>query len=544
MTPGQNYRRLLLLPLLFLYACANIVAPQGGQKDVTPPQVIHYEPANGTLEFKESEIQIVFDEYIQTADLFNQVVISPPMTVLPEFKVKGKRLIIKFLEDLRDSTTYTINFGSAIKDITESNALDNFTYVFSTGNQLDSLRVGGSLVNILTGKPEKNAVAVLYPAFVDSTFRYSKPWYFAKADAQGNFLIQNIKSGTYYLYGLTDQNFNYFYDLPNELIAFTDSAVIPDTLPHHYRLQLFSEFKIPQQLLEARSLTYASSRLVFSESVDSTAIQYSPNLIRQVNHTGDTLLFWSTDTLVKQHDFQIHYDSTDTVLHVQLKDYSPETAALKNTITTNYFTVSKSANSPENPYLFDFSTPLEIITSLPVLRIAPELIQIFEDSLTNPIAAGFEPDTLSKNKIKTVVNFSPNKRYRLEIRAGAVTDIFNSQNDSLTFYFKTRSAEDYGKLKIILQTGDSSPVILELLKDANSVVRKEYILTPSGYEVSLPFLLPGTYLLRIRIDKNQNRTWDTGDLDALRQPEPVIFYTEPLLIRSNWDQTIEWKLSD
>lgn len=51
------------------------------------------------------------------------------MNTMPEFKIKVK-LIINILDDLRDSTTYTINFGSGIKDNTESNTLENFTYVF------------------------------------------------------------------------------------------------------------------------------------------------------------------------------------------------------------------------------------------------------------------------------------------------------------------------------------------------------------------------------------------------------------------------------
>lgn len=99
----------------------------------------------------------------------------------------------------------------------------------------------GNIINIITGRPEKNSVAVLYPDFIDSSFQYSKPWYFAKADANGDFTIPNIKSGKYQLYGLTDQNFNYYYDLPNELIAFIDTAITPDSINQSYQLQLFSE---------------------------------------------------------------------------------------------------------------------------------------------------------------------------------------------------------------------------------------------------------------------------------------------------------------
>lgn len=542
MIPIQNLLFYLCLLGLLLNSCANVVTPQGGIKDTTPPQVVTYQPENGSVNFEGNIIEILFDEYIQTSDLFNQVIISPPMYNIPEFKVKGKKLVIKILDDLRDSTTYTLNFGSGIKDITESNTLENFTYVFSTGNQLDSLQVVGSIININTGRPEKNSVAVLYPDFIDSSFQFSKPWYFAKADDNGNFVIPNIKSGKYQLYGLTDQNFNYYYDLPNELIAFIDTVITPDSINQLYQLQLFSENQIPQQLLEAKSLSYASSRLVFAKSIDNTTINYSTDLIKQTNTTNDTILFWSTDTIIKQHNFQIKYDSIDTTVTVQLKAFPSENFIHKNAISTNYYNIKKPSNNIENPYPLDLNKPLEIISTFPIQNISPQLMNFFEDTLPNPISATFALDTLLKNKITTSLKFLPNKQYQLVINKGAITDIFDSQNDSLIIFFKTRSAEDYGNLKIKIITTISSPIIFELLKDDFTIVRNEYILSPADSEIQMQFLLPGTYYIRVSIDQNHNQKWDTGNLNLLQQPEPIIFYKDPLPIRANWDQTIEWKL--
>lgn len=542
MIQDHKFKFYLFLICIFLSSCANVVTPQGGEKDTTPPQVLNYQPENESVNFEGKTIQILFDEYIQTSDLFNQVIISPPMNNMPEFKIKGKKLIINILDDLRDSTTYTINFGSGIKDNTESNTLENFTYVFSTGDQLDSLQVVGNIINIITGRPEKNSVAVLYPDFIDSSFQYSKPWYFAKADANGDFTIPNIKSGKYQLYGLTDQNFNYYYDLPNELIAFIDTAITPDSINQSYQLQLFSENHIPQQLLEAKSLSYASSRLAFSKSIDNTTIEYNSNLLKQSNITNDTIFFWSSDTVIKQHNFQIKYDSIDTSVIVQLKSFPSENYNHKNIISTNYYNIKKPINNIENPYLLDINKPLEIISTFPIQNISHQLMNFFEDTLPNPISATFALDTLLRDKITTSLKFLPNKQYQLVINKGAITDIFDSQNDSLIIFFKTRSAEDYGNLKIKIKTTITYPIILELLKDDFTIVRNEYILSPDDSEIQMQYLLPGTYNLRIRIDQNHNQKWDTGNLKLLQQPEPIIFYKDPLPIRANWDQTIEWKL--
>ena len=124
---------LCLLISLFIASCANQVTPTGGKKDTTPPVVLDYEPDSATVFFDAQQITLVFDEYVQLNDVFNQVIVSPPLDATPEIKLKGKTVTINLNSELKQATTYTINFGQAIKDITEGNALENFTYVFSTG---------------------------------------------------------------------------------------------------------------------------------------------------------------------------------------------------------------------------------------------------------------------------------------------------------------------------------------------------------------------------------------------------------------------------
>jgi len=124
-------------------ACANIVPPNGGPKDVIPPRALKSEPANRTSRFKNKQIKIVFDEYVQLKNLNTELMISPPMNEPPQVTVRGKSLIIKIEDTLKTHTTYNMYFGNAIADITESNSLSNFSYVFSTGEFVDSMRVKG-----------------------------------------------------------------------------------------------------------------------------------------------------------------------------------------------------------------------------------------------------------------------------------------------------------------------------------------------------------------------------------------------------------------
>jgi hypothetical protein len=169
------------ISILLLFGCAQQVAPTGGPKDKTPPGILAEIPANLSTEFSAKEIVISFDEYIQLTSPTEQVVISPPMLKSPSYKLNQKSLVLKFEQELTPNTTYTINFGEAIRDNNEGNILANYTYVFSTGAYLDSMQVKGKLIDAITGEPEKDALVMLYKSDIDSLPLNSLPDYFTRS---------------------------------------------------------------------------------------------------------------------------------------------------------------------------------------------------------------------------------------------------------------------------------------------------------------------------------------------------------------------------
>ena len=116
-----------------LASCANRgIGPQGGPKDSVPPVPVSYEPEMGALEFKGNRIEITFDEYIQLDKLTENLLMSPPQKNPPEVKARGKKLVIQLQDTLRDSTTYTIDFGNAVCDYREKVPLKGYSFYFST----------------------------------------------------------------------------------------------------------------------------------------------------------------------------------------------------------------------------------------------------------------------------------------------------------------------------------------------------------------------------------------------------------------------------
>lgn len=199
----------------------------GGPKDETPPRVVKSSPDNYSLRFKEKRIEIEFNEFIQLKNINQELVVSPPPEEKPVVRLKNKSVIIDLNGTLLDSTTYTLNFGQAIVDNNESNLLENYQFVFSTGNYIDSLGISGFILNAFDLKASEEPVTImLYDVLYDSVPFKKIPMYIGKSTKKGNFEINNVKNDTFKVFALKDKNYNLIYDLPDEEIAFLDTTII------------------------------------------------------------------------------------------------------------------------------------------------------------------------------------------------------------------------------------------------------------------------------------------------------------------------------
>ena len=219
---------LMSLFLFVVFSCAKIGSPFGGPKDETPPKVLKTKPPVNSVNFEPGKkIIITFDEYIQLKDVFQEMIVSPPLDGQVMAQMQGKDLIVEFpKEAVFDTATYTIDFGNSILDNNEGNVLGAYKYVFSLKGYIDSMNIEGKIVNAFNHKPDEERMYVmLYKNLNDSAPYLEKPRYICRADNLGNFSMHNIETGCYRLFGLKDANFNFRFDLPNEQIAFSDSLI-------------------------------------------------------------------------------------------------------------------------------------------------------------------------------------------------------------------------------------------------------------------------------------------------------------------------------
>lgn len=229
------YSRLLIFfcAVVFLFiglavgpGCANIVPPQGGPRDTIPPQLLEVNPGDSTRNFSGNRITFEFDEFVDVQNIQENLIVSPTPRITPAVDYKLRTVTVRLRDSLEPNTTYTLNFGNAIKDYNEGNPIKDFTYIFSTGSYIDSLELGGNVVLAENGKIDSTLIVMLHTSPDDSAVIREKPRYVAKLDAQGNFRFTHLPSATFYLYALKDEGGSRRYYDEKQLFAFAGKPIV------------------------------------------------------------------------------------------------------------------------------------------------------------------------------------------------------------------------------------------------------------------------------------------------------------------------------
>ena len=215
---NRNVTAIILIVLtvaccLFSHSCANTkAAPSGGPKDTIPPVLIKIEPADKTLDMPLGDVKIAltYNEYTVVKEA-SGIYLSPPTKHAPQAKVKGKSILVTLRDSLAENTTYTIDFYNALADNNEGNLAPRFTYVFSTGDTIDSMYITGTVLDCEKLTPVKGVLVALYDDLSDSACMVSLPAAATRSDDWGFFVIRNIKPQPYQIYAYSDDDKDNLY---------------------------------------------------------------------------------------------------------------------------------------------------------------------------------------------------------------------------------------------------------------------------------------------------------------------------------------------
>jgi len=554
----------IIISILIFCDCANPLTPEGGPRDTTSPKVDSTQstPFSAT-NFNEKRIVIGFNEWVRLKDANQQIIISPPLEEKPEIRVKGKSVVIEFKEELRPNTTYTVNFGDAVEDITEGNKALALNYTFSTGDYIDSLEISGRVRDAATRKPQEDVYVMLYKNMEDSVVYKEKPYYFARTNANGEFTIRHLKADEYKILALNDVNFNYKFDAVGEQIGFADENVIlTDSFRQRIELSIFEEDQA-LRLVGAKAPQYGRVRFQLNQSPEKIRVQHltdERDFPAYAEIVGDSVMYWFDvrDTLPEQ-KFVLYSEAEildTTKVQIPLKSKFLEgkpklDLMFRSSSGSSSFGIGDDAGEKYERAVFSAEIralhpqkPAEVEFNHPIYEVDGTNILLMEDTLKTPVAPTLNVEPDDRRFLVVSYNWKDSTAYELLIPAGALTDIYGLTNDTLRLPYQVQKTKDYGNLDIIIDSLEANKkYLVELTTLENETLEKLIVSGGKSFEYTFESIKPKKYIIRVVEDDNENGKWDSGNYLQKRKPEKI--YTKTVTeMRPDWDAEVSFSIKE
>ena len=297
-------------------SCANIVPPSGGPRDSIPPYRIKANPVDSAINVQPKEILIQFNEYINTSNLQENVVVSPSMKTNPLIESILDKIKIRIKDTLAPNTTYSIQFGNAIRDVNEGNIAQDYSFVFSTGNYLDSGKIQGNVILAETGKIDSSLIVVLQPSDNDTAIFKNRPLYYSKINGKGKFVFNYLPYKTFNVFVLPN-DYTKKYDDSTKFFAFLDAPVKVNSKTDSVHLFAFQAFQKTEKkkVSNNKALKRNTPSLNYTKSLDGKEQDLLHPLVFTFEtpvHLNDSFPIVLADTLNKAlKGFTIKVDSAD-----------------------------------------------------------------------------------------------------------------------------------------------------------------------------------------------------------------------------------------
>ncbi len=311
---------LLLAVLFLLNSCANIIPPSGGARDSLPPKLVMALPKDSAINISPKQITIQFDEYITLDNVQQNLIVSPTLKTDPLVDYKLKNISIKIKDSLEANTTYSLNFGNAIRDVNESNILKDFRYVFSTGNKIDNYSYKGIVFLAEKGRADSTLIVVLHNKISDSAIVKLRPRYYTRINSKGEFVFNNLSSGTYGVF-VVPNDYSKRYDDSTKLFAFRNEPLIVKGPTPTDTLYAFEAFKQkPKTTTTVVNKNKVDKTLKISTSLETSQQDLLSPLVLSFNRplkSADSSKIYFTDTnRIAIKNYQLLLDTSKTKLSI------------------------------------------------------------------------------------------------------------------------------------------------------------------------------------------------------------------------------------
>jgi Bacterial Ig-like domain len=524
------------------WSCANVTSPTGGPKDTIPPTLLRSIPKQQETDYKGSEIMLEFNELMKLKSAKEEIIITPDIKEV-NYIAKKNLVLIDFKEKLKDSTTYSISFREAIQDLNEGNPVEDLHLAFSTGKEIDSLQIRGNVQQLLKGIPADKYTVAIYQSDTFNIFKH-KPTYFTRTNKKGDYKIQNLKAGEYFVYAFEDKNKNLLLESKTEKFGF---------LPQPISLQNNKDsINLNTLVLDSRPITIAGIRSLghftktrFNKNLTNYSLKSLDSTDKKIRH------FFSTTQ--SEIDIFPNKPATDSTLIKLIAIDS-----LGQTMDSSFYVKQTTAKSLKEKIkistnkiqlIDDVQTFYAELTATELIKqINPDSIYILQDTINQiPFATEDIRYDTSFRKIKIEKKFQKKdsikwSKAKFVLGKMAFISIHGDSTKKTTEPIKYITAEETATL-IIDFTSEKPNTLIELLNDQY----KSIGLYPQTKKLTIKNINPSSVIIRAISDDNKNRQWDNGNPNKKILPERVTFYTNPegkqlIPLRANWEVEIKWKL--
>ncbi|RZJ40963.1 MAG: hypothetical protein EOO19_14935, partial [Chryseobacterium sp.] len=400
-----------------------------------------------------------------------QLIISPPLKKITKIIPGGmanKYLLIKWDDTLQANTTYNFNFGNAIVDNNESNALKYYNFAFSTGEKIDDLYISGELKTLIASNDKKagetNLVVGLYQEKDSMDYR-QKPYYITRADDDGYFELNYLSPGKYRILAFEDTNSNSVFDAGKENVGFQKEGITLDKSISGLNINLspsrkavkYGEMKeVPGGIL----MTYEGNPdnvkvISLNEKLKDYKVTHSPK--------SDSINIWfdakkqnlgidQSENLKFSYDDGVKQDTVSTFYRYNTK---------------NEMTASNSRGSVIAP-----TEDFVVTSNYFIDKIQPEKWTLVSDSVAQQFTATISPKNSYEILIKA--DFKEGKKYSLSVPKETVSSFYESLLKSYRFDFEIGKTETYGTLLFTIENAPTTSFWLQLVNEGGSIVYSRY----------------------------------------------------------------------
>lgn len=588
-------------------SCARMGQPDGGWYDEVPPKVVGATPGERATKVNQQKLEIRFSEYIKVDNPTENIIFCPPQLEMPEIKATGKSVKIELKDTLMPNTTYTIDFSNAISDNNEGNPMGNYTYVFSTGEQIDTLEVSGYVLEAETLEPVKGSLVGLYSNLEDSAFTTQPMLRVGRTDGDGQFRIRGIAPGKYRIFSLMDSDGDYKLSQRGEMLGYSHDIIVPTCKPDIYQdtiwmdslrisdikrvpythflpddvcIRAFTQKLTDRYLIKTERQNPEKFSVYFSTPSDTLpklrALNFNDSaaFVIETSEQIDTITYWLKDTtLVNQDTLRVEMtysmtdslgamiEQTDTIDLLPKISYEKRQKLKADKIeewTKKAEKERKKGREPRERHPDSLALKTEIVIPS---KMAPNqnIMLRFETPLqkldTAAIHLYSKIDTLwYVSPLEIVTEGLPPRTYMIkgEWRPGIE---YSLEIDSAAFtdIYGTVSDPVTQGVKIASEEDFGSLFVnMRGIRNDSAQVIVE-MLDKSGNmkaqsiaqngTAEFYYVQAGEYYLRCIIDANRNGKWDTGDYDLDLQPEEVYYLPESVECKEKWDITKDFNIN-